>query len=180
MYLSKVVVGSHDSYEQHQAIWTLFGGTPGRTRDHLFRVEARDSGQCTLLLQSSTLPESSDDARVLISKEFYPGVSEESHYKFKLVGYPTKCLSQGKKVVEIKDSGEQVEWLQRKLSGANIQVTAMEELMVKSKKIFNSRFVCFEGILQVHDPEQIERALVMGVGRKKHAGAGLLSLARIS
>jgi CRISPR system Cascade subunit CasE len=54
----------------------------------------------------------------------------------------------------------------------------MEDKLVRSKKSFNSRFNCFEGILQVTDCEQIARVLVMGIGRKKHAGAGLLSLAR--
>jgi CRISPR system Cascade subunit CasE len=68
--------------------------------------------------------------------------------------------------------------LQRKLSGANVTVTSMEDKLVRSQKSFNSRFVFFEGILQVSDCKQIERVLVMGIGRKKHAGAGLLSLAR--
>jgi CRISPR system Cascade subunit CasE len=54
----------------------------------------------------------------------------------------------------------------------------MEDKLVRSQKSFNSRFVFFEGILQVSDCKQIERVLVMGIGRKKHAGAGLLSLAR--
>jgi CRISPR system Cascade subunit CasE len=180
MYLSKVVVNSHDAYEQHQAIWKLFPNTPERKRDHLFRVEDRNSNNCTLLLQSSTQPSSCDEATVLASKQFSVELSEGRFYKFKLVAYPTKCLSKGKKVIELKEPGEQVEWLQRKLHGANVQVTAMEDFLVRSRKSFNSRFVCFEGILHVINPQVIERALLMGLGRKKHAGAGLLSLARIS
>lgn len=178
MYLSQVMLNVHDSYEQHQAIWSLFPSVPERKRDHLFRVEQADSKQVKILLQSSTEPQENEQAKVLACKEFSARISNGRFYKFKLLSYPTKCLSQGKKVVEIKDAGEQVQWLQRKLSGANVTVTAMEDKLVRSKKSFNSRFVCFEGILQITDSEQIERALIMGIGRKKHAGAGLLSLAR--
>lgn len=178
MYLSQVMLNVHDSYEQHQAIWSLFPNVPERKRDHLFRVEQEDKQQIKILLQSSTEPKTSEQATVLASKEFNAQIAQDGFYKFKLLAYPTKCLSQGKKVLEIKEADEQVQWLQRKLSGANVTVTAMEDKLVRSKKSFNSRFVCFEGILQVTDSEQIERVLVMGIGRKKHAGAGLLSLAR--
>ncbi|MBN0989525.1 type I-E CRISPR-associated protein Cas6/Cse3/CasE [Amphritea pacifica] len=179
MYLSKVVVNSHDIYEQHQAVWKLFPDTPERKRDHLFRVEERTGNSCILLLQSSTEPKSCNTVKVIASKQFSTELSEGSYYKFKLVAYPTKCLSQGKKVVEIHDPSTQIEWLQRKLVGANVQVTATEDFLVCSKKSFTSRFVCFEGIIQVLTPHTVERALVMGIGRKKHAGAGLLSLALI-
>lgn len=178
MYLSQVMLNTKDSYEQHQAIWTLFANVPDRKRDHLFRVESVDGKSCKVLLQSSTEPKSTEKASVLASKTFITEVTQDGFYKFKLLAYPTKCLSQGKKVIEIKDSDEQVQWLQRKLSGANVTVTAMDEQLVRSKKSYTSHFVCFEGILQVTDNDQIQRALVMGIGRKKHAGAGLLSLAR--
>ncbi len=178
MYLSQVLLKTTDSYEQHQAIWSLFAGVPERKRDHLFRVEESEFKSCKVLLQSSTQPSSSEQAKVVAIKEFKISVSQDEFYKFKLLAYPTKCLSQGKKVIEIKDIDQQVEWLQRKLNGANVTVTAMDNVLVRSKKSFNSRFVCFEGILQVTDREQIQRALTLGIGRKKHAGAGLLSLAR--
>lgn len=179
MYLSKVVVSTHDTYEQHQAVWKLFPNTPDRKRDHLFRVEEQTHKGCELLLQSATKPTSCEQAQVLVTKEFAPKIALDSSYKFKLLAYPTKCLSKSKKVIEIKEPAEQVEWLQRKLAGANVQVTAMDTLLVRSKKSFNSRFVLFEGILHVLNVASIEQALVMGIGRKKHAGAGLLSLARV-
>jgi CRISPR system Cascade subunit CasE len=178
MYLSQVMLSTHDSYEQHQAIWSLFPGVPDRNRDHLFRVEQVENRLVKVLLQSSTQPKDSVQAQVLVSKEFSAKVAEEAFYKFKILAYPTKCLSKGKKVVEIKDADEQVQWLQRKLIGANVTVTAMADMLIRNKKSFSSRFVCFEGILQITDSAQVERVLVMGIGRKKHAGAGLLSLAR--
>lgn len=180
MYISLVVLKSTDSYEQHQAIWSLFPNTPKRKRDHLFRVESHKNGQIVALLQSATEPKGSDKAEVLQSKEFKLNIDNGDYFKFKLVAYPTKRLSKERKVIEIKDKAEQIQWLQRKLNGANVTVTAMDSVLVDSCKSFKSRFVTFEGVLQITDTDKIYQAVVMGIGRKKHAGAGLLSLARTS
>lgn len=180
MYISKVSLTTSDTYEQHQAIWSLFPNCSERKRDHLFRVEAEQNGQTLLLLQSSSQPVSSENAKVIQSKPFNIQLSNGDYYKFKLLANPTKCLSQGKKVIEIKEEAEQITWLQRKLKGANVTVTALESKLVKSKKSFYSRFICFEGVMQLTDAEQIQSVLIMGIGRKKHAGAGLLSLAKTS
>lgn len=179
MYISIVKLNVTDSYQQHQAIWRLFPKTPERKRDHLFRVEdSCTTGEVIVLLQSSTQPKSNSESEVLQTKTFEPQLSNEDFYKFKLLAYPTKCLSKGKKVIEIHDENEQIAWLHRKLNGANVTVTAIEQVMVNSKKSFNSRYVCFEGVLQITNAEQVYQALVMGIGRQKHAGAGLLSLAK--
>ena len=179
MYISMVALNATDSYQQHKDIWSLFPNTPERRRDHLFRVENQSSSERVMvLIQSSSKPTSSEKAQVLQTKPFNPQLNNEEFYKFKLLAYPTKCLSKGKKVIEIHDENEQIEWLHRKLIGANVTVTSIDNVMVKNQKTFNSRYVCFEGILQIIDPEQIYQALVMGIGRKKHAGAGLLSLAK--
>ncbi len=181
MYISMVALKVTDSYEQHQAIWSLFPNTPDRRRDHLFRVENKTTtGQVMVLLQSATEPVSNEQCNVLQTKAFKPTLENEEFYKFKLLAYPTKCISQGKKVIEIHDENEQIAWLHRKLKGANVNVTALDSFLVKNKKSFNNRFVCFEGILQITNAEQIYQALVMGIGRQKHAGAGLLSLAKAS
>lgn len=180
MYISLVALKTTDSYDQHQAIWSLFPDTPERKRDHLYRVESEKDGRLMVLLQSSTVPKSSETATVLQSKPLQFNLTNGDYYKFKLLANPTKCLSQGKKVIELQEEAEQIQWLQRKLSGANVTVTSIDSMLVPSRKCFTSRFVCFEGILQVTNAMQINTALVMGVGRKKHAGAGLLSLARAS
>lgn len=181
MYISMVALKVTDSYEQHQAIWSLFPNTPDRRRDHLFRVENKTTtGEVMVLLQSATEPVSSEQCNVLQTKAFKPTLENEEFYKFKLLAYPTKCISQGKKVIEIRDENEQIAWIHRKLKGANVNVTALDSFLVKNKKSFNNRFVCFEGILQITNAEQIYQALVMGIGRQKHAGAGLLSLAKAS
>jgi CRISPR system Cascade subunit CasE len=181
MYISMVALKASDSYDQHKAIWSLFPNTPDRRRDHLFRVENKTpTGEVMALLQSATEPASSAHCNVLQTKLFKPTLENEEFYKFKLLAYPTKCISQGKKVIEIHDENEQIEWLHRKLKGANVNVTALDSFLVKNKKSFNNRFVCFEGILQVTNAEEIYKALVMGIGRQKHAGAGLLSLAKVS
>ena len=70
MYMSLIELTTLDSYEQHQAIWTLFPNTPDRKRDHLFRIENEQKGKVIALLQSSTEPESSPEAKVLQTKPF--------------------------------------------------------------------------------------------------------------
>ncbi len=180
MHISLVTLKSTDSYEQHQAIWSLFPNTPDRKRDHLFRIEGNEKGQLLALLQSSTEPKSSDKAEVLQSKPFNLKLLNGEYFKFKLIASPTKCLSKERKVIEIKDEAEQIQWLQRKLDGANVTVTSIESKLVDNRKSFKSRFVTFEGVLQITDADKMYRAVIMGIGRKKHAGAGLLSLARAS
>lgn len=180
MYISMVALNSADSYEQHQAIWSLFPDMPERKRDHLFRIEGEQGGKRMALLQSSSPPKSSDKAQVLQSKHFEIKLTSGSYFKFKLTANPTKRINETKKIVELKDESEQITWLQRKLVGANVTVTSIGSKLTQSKKVFNSRFVTFEGVLQITNAEQIQAMVVMGVGRKKHAGAGLLSLARAS
>lgn len=179
MYISRVALTTCDTYEQHQAIWSLFPDQADRKREHLFRVENELKGQVLVLLQSASEPQSSSKAQVIQSKIFNVNLVVGNVYKFKVLANPTRCLSNNKKVVEIKDEAEQIIWLQRKLSGGNITITSMESKLVKSKKSYTSRFVCFEGILQINNAEQVYSALIMGIGRKKYAGAGLLSLARM-
>jgi len=180
MYISMVALNSADSYEQHQAIWSLFPDMSEKKRDHLFRIEGEQGGKRLALLQSSSPPISSNKAQVLQSKSFELKLTNGEYFKFKLMANPTKRISQTKKVVELKNEAEQIIWLQRKLAGANVAVTSLDSKLTQNKKAFNSRFVTFEGILQITDAAQIQAVMVMGVGRKKHAGAGLLSLARAS
>lgn len=179
MYLSRVLLKVHDCYEQHQSVWSLFPAVPSRRRDHLFRVEKSSSCDVEILLQSSTAPSTSDTAVVIAKKEFNPSLSQGGFYKFKTVCYPTKRLSRSKRIIELDSLDEQVEWLQKKLCGANVTVTSMDNFLVRNSKSFTSRYVCFEGTLQVINTESVERALVLGLGRKKHAGAGLLSLVKV-
>ena len=69
---------------------------------------------CKALLQSSTETKTSEGAKVLACKVFKPSVSNGAYYKFKLLAYPTRRSSESRKLIEIKDTNEQVEWLQRK------------------------------------------------------------------
>jgi len=180
MYMSLIELTTLDSYEQHQAIWTLFPNTPDRKRDHLFRIENEQKGKVIALLQSSTEPESSPEVKVLQTKPFTLRLTSGEYCKFKIIANPTKRLSKARNVVELKTEPEQIEWLQRKLEGANVTVTSLSSKLVRNKKHCNAVFVTFEGILQINEAEKIQSAVVMGLGRKKHAGAGLLSLAKVN
>jgi CRISPR system Cascade subunit CasE len=178
MYISRVRIRGTDTYALHQAIWSLFPDTPDRKRDHLFRVEESSGTVSMALLQSSTEPKSSPSAEVMQTKPFTLNVENGTSYRFKMVTNPTKRCAKTKALRDIQDEADRVVWLQRKLTGANVVVTSMSDALVKSDKCKCSRYVTFEGVLHVTDSAQIHNAVVMGVGRKKHAGAGLLSLAK--
>jgi len=178
MYISMVRIKGSETYAQHQAIWSLFPNSPDRKRDHLFRVENVSGSVSTVILQSSTQPKSSTVADVLQSKIFSLSVQVGTSYRFKLVANPTKRCSKSKAIIDIQTEEDRVAWLQNKLSGANVTVTSMDDELIKSEKCKCSRYVTYEGVIHVTDSVQIYNAVVMGVGRKKHAGAGLLSLAK--
>lgn len=178
MYISMVRIRKTDTYNQHKAVWSLFPDVPERKRDHLFRVEGEENNTYLVLLQSSTKPKSSEQAEVLQTKPFLLEVYEGVSYRFKIVANPTKRCAKSKSIIDLEDEGERIAWLQRKLAGANITVTSQSDALVKSEKAKCSRYVTFEGVLHVLDRSQVYNAVVMGIGRKKHAGAGLLSLAK--
>ncbi len=178
MYISLIRLKTLDSYEQHKAIWTLFPDTPDRKRDHLFRIEAGQRNEVTALLQSSTEPKGSVDAEVMQTKKLHLALSAGEYFKFKLTAYPAKRSATSKRIIELKNENEQIEWLHRKLESANVTVTSVSSTLVRNKNKINVLFTTFEGILQVNNVEKINRLVFMGIGRKKHAGAGLLSLAR--
>ena len=85
MYISRVALHVCDTYEQHQAIWSLFPNSPDRKRDHLFRVEDERNGQIVVLLQSTSQPQSSQQAQVLQTKALTIQLNNGDYYKFKLL-----------------------------------------------------------------------------------------------
>lgn len=178
IYISLVQLKGTDPYIQHQAIWSLFPNVSKSKREHLFRIELKKGNNCVALLQSATQPQSSKQAKVLQSKPFSLSLKNDTSYKFKLVANPTKRCIKTKKILDIVNRSDQITWIKKKLSGAKVNVSSISDYLVSSKKCKCSRYVTYEGILQITDNKQIENAVITGIGRKKHAGAGLLSLAR--
>lgn len=178
MYISQVIVQSTEPYEQHKAIWSLFNHAEQRKRDHLFRVESVNGRQCNVILQSTTKPVSTKEVLVINTKEYAPSINQGA-YRFKLTANPTKKCGQTRRIIDFKIADDQIAWLQRKLTGNNITVTSLDSTIVNIKRKVRARFVTFEGIINVLEPDSVYSQMMLGIGRKKHAGAGLLTLAKI-
>ncbi len=178
MYISQVIVQSTEPYEQHKAIWSLFNHAEQRKRDHLFRVESVIGRQCNVMLQSTTKPVSTEEVLVINTKEYAPSINQGA-YRFKLTANPTKKCGETRRIIDFKVADEQIAWLQRKLTGNNITVTSLDSTIVNIKRKERARFVTFEGVINVLEPDSVYSHMMLGIGRKKHAGAGLLTLAKI-
>jgi len=180
VFISLISLKGTNSYQQHQEIWSLFPDRPHAKRDHLFRVESVEQGLTKALLQSAIKPITSDSASVLQSKEFNLLLKKETHYRFKITANPTKKDSKSGCLRDLATETDQVDWIQRKLGGAKVTVTSVDPKLVVYKDHQFTKLVTFEGVIQIEDVEKVEGYVVNGIGRKKHAGAGLLSLARMA
>jgi CRISPR system Cascade subunit CasE len=179
VFISLIKLKAANSYQHHQAIWSLFPNRPESQRDHLFRIESVEGGATKALLQSATNPVTSKIATVLQSKGFILQLGDEGQYRFKVTANPTKKVSQSGRLLDLASETEQVAWLERKLEGAKVRVNSIDSQLVSYKNHQFTRFVTFEGVMQVEDVVRVEEYVVKGIGRKKHAGAGLLSLAKM-
>lgn len=179
MYMSLISLEAANSYQQHQAIWSLFPKRPDGLRDHLFRIESVERGMAKALLQSATKPVASEGVAVLQTKEFTILLEKQAHYRFKITANPTKKISKSGRLLDLCAEDEQIQWLQRKLEGANVTVTSVDPNLVNYRDHQFTRLVTFEGVMQIEDLVKVQGYVMKGIGRKKHAGAGLLSLARM-
>jgi len=179
VFISLIQLKAKDSYQQHQAIWSLFPNRPEGIRDHLFRIESAEGDTIKALLQSATEPTTSEVAIVLQSKRFMLQLETAGQYRFKITSNPTKKDSRSGRLLDLVSEEEQVVWLQRKLAGAKVTVKSIDSKLINYHSHQFTRFVTFEGVIQVEDVNRVQEYVVKGIGRKKHAGAGLLSLARM-
>ncbi len=87
--------------------------------------------------------------------------------------------------VPLVDEDEQHAWLARKLeNAAYLQVvTSRKEMPIYFRKPGTKQSgkiqpVCFDGVIELTDPEVFKEVYVKGIGRAKAFGCGMLSLAR--
>ncbi len=207
MYLSRLLLTGEqlrNPYEVHRALWQAFPKKPDQSRDFLFRVEQRKTGQVQVLMQSHRKPESNiENVRLLAGKEVVLGLQSGGQLRFLLVANPVKTIAdeQGRldsrgevkkcRVPLIKEE-EQVEWLKRKLAdAASINMVEIEKLApLYFRKTGGSgkkgtegqrgkiQPYTFKGVLQINNADLLTLAIQNGIGPAKAFGCGLLSLAR--
>lgn len=103
-------------------------------------------------------------------------------YRFRLLANPT-VTREGKRLGLVGES-EQLAWLARQgqqhgfdIESALVTATDVANLRKGDMRI-SLRRACFEGILQVREPDALIPAWTAGIGPAKAFGCGLLSMAR--
>ena len=203
MYLSRVAIdvkkyetmrAVYDLEKLHGMIETSF---PGERRRNLWRLD-QVSGENYLLLlstippQSNILPEQIGYKNSAWETKSYDNlffhISEGSKWYFKItanptIANPTKDRKRGK-VKAITIISKQREWLKRQgikkgffLQDYQFDVTQSEwRTARKCGKEIRFFAATFEGILTVTDPEMFRNTLILGIGREKAYGMGLLTV----
>ncbi len=200
MHLSRVHVQwpkSKSAYTVHKALWELFPNRPDDARDFLFRIEKEKTGVGTLLLlQSPHAPhQAAELVDVVASRDYSPNIFNGQRIRFLLKANPVKTIkdARGRKnrkgeikkcrVPLIKEN-EQLQWLQRKLSG----VAMVEEVQIdpcsplyfrKGQQAGKIVPVRFQGVLTLSDAEAFQALVDNGVGAAKALGCGMFSIAPV-
>lgn len=202
MYLTRIYLNlSHhhargdvaDPYQMHSTLARLMSSSDDAAPSHfLWRCEAAGPQSFQLLLQSDEAPHQSrlDDshagwATVIQTKQFDPAamLSRSTSFRFRLRANPSVCR-EGKRHGLFREE-EQLAWLSRQgeRHGFRVESAAVGQngrLVGQRRKGAHPVIVyaaLFDGVLQVTDADALCCAVQQGVGRAKHMGLGLLSLA---
>lgn len=199
MYLSKIHISAKvakEPYNHHKELWSLFPEDPEKKRDFLFRVERHERSEgATILLQSEREPfQSNDHCKILAKREFLWSFNNSDIFQFKLVANPTKKIHEEKalRAAQSKDNGKRVplikeddldHWLIRKMSPFSklLDFSHRQSGNLFFRKKSNAgkiALVCFEGVIQVTERDELTKVFHEGIGPAKGFGCGMLSLAR--
>ena len=182
-----------DPYEMHRTLVRAFVRDPKQTPPRiLWRVEpAATWSDPVLLVQAlevgdwavlSALPDYLKGEAE--TRELYPEqwLQAGERLRFRLFANPT-VTRDGKRLGLVSEDAQLI-WLSRQGERYGF---AVEAALVTGSELLNSRKgdtrisllrACFEGHLQVRDPEALTQALRAGIGPGKAFGCGLLSIAR--
>ncbi len=190
-----------DPYQMHRSIMRAFPEDLDREKERvLFRLDSPRGGAPLLLVQSLAAPdwswlEHDEGARGYLLpasdpnpwvKDFQVQLEPGQVLAFRLRANPT--VKRHGKRLGLYRGEEQVDWLTRKAQQGGFRLRsarASEERAIGGVIHRNSHqehlrllSVCFDGVLQVVDPERLTEAVERGIGSGKGLGFGLLSLAR--
>lgn len=182
-----------DPYQLHRTLARAFGDDLPKAR-LMFRVDT-DDDRPVIVVQSQTEPDWSslpaDYARhehKAITLDLVAG----QMLRFRLAARPTKRDKATGKRVTLRTDDEAIEWLRRKGTDAGFSIvscqvgdhrwqdTRQPETDADTRDRGKSRavrYVQFDGVLVVTDPDKLRDAVRNGIGPQKAFGFGLLSLA---
>lgn len=182
-----------DPYQLHSTLARLMSDSDtAKPSRFLWRCEQNGASPPTVLLQSEVEPNWGRMAERHGSwalrhgtKTFDPEAFARHHgpLRFRLQANPSVCRT-GKRHGLFRDA-DQLEWLSRRgtahgfslLSAGVSQAMRLVGARHKSRGTIVVHSVLFDGFLAVTGPTQFAEAMQLGVGRAKHMGLGLLSVA---
>lgn len=188
----------------HRLVWSLFGDSPDRRRDFLWRAKDRHG----FLILSSRPPEDRHDLFSLEAKPFAPLLRTGQRLRFSLRANPVVAIppAQGQRgkrhdvvmhalrsvppgqrgaarreAIETAGRG----WLDRQAERAGFRVEhgvaidGYEQLRIPRENAPAMRVSVleFDGVLTVTDPDALLAAIARGFGRARAFGCGLMLIA---
>ena len=195
----RVIHDLNDPYQMHRTVMSGFPPKLPAGERVLFRLEIENRPpKAMLLVQSHTPPDWNRLAgegyllRPAAVKTFAPVFSAGEVFNFRLFANPTKRLhgdgeKDGPRVGLFREE-DQLTWLERKAGENGFKTLAVQTTHIiqpdawkedkQGKHRIRQQAVCFDGQLQVTNPDAFSQAFAMGIGSGKGMGFGLLSLAR--
>jgi CRISPR-associated protein Cas6/Cse3/CasE subtype I-E len=157
----------------------------------LFRVELRSKHQ-VVLVQNTLVPSWTPAAGLDLvgSKHIELALAEGMRLRYYLVANPirkSRPVPDGK-IIEIPVHGQALEdWWARQAERGGFQPETTQIMVVDPARRYRKKDasrmgiheVHFTGILRIVDLDRFYRCLAGGIGKNKHLGYGLLSVARI-
>ncbi|MGW3990411.1 type I-E CRISPR-associated protein Cas6/Cse3/CasE [Streptomyces sp. NPDC004830] len=185
--------------DMHRTLMRLvpdgLGGSPRHAAGLLYRLDVTDTFS-TLLVQAATLdptrlPDDYGRADVKDLTPVFNALQKGLAVRYRIVVNPVKTerlslVNKGRRGKRIALTGPDADqWWTRRAHEAGLHLTTALPTLVAA--VYGSRvgaaavrhhLVRYDGTATVTDPDALAEAVLVGIGRAKSYGAGLLSLAR--
>jgi len=172
----------------------------------LFRLDPQLGGRVVIVVQSAMPPDWDyafhNSGHLLAAKpevkSFEPDFSKGQRLRFCLVANPTRRLSKHSPDAKGESVGKRVpvptekllDWLDRRAESGGFSI-ARESISIqagygyfkkphKNNEQSRLRYIRYDGILTVRNPNDFRNTLIRGIGSGKAFGFGLLSVVRIN
>lgn len=197
MFLTKITVNPYSRhasrilrhYYAHTIMAAIF---PDETTNPrlLYRVEDNPfSNEITILAQSQYHPaaewfvQNQGFALSVNTKPYNPILEVGDRFRFRLVASPVRRSADGNHLAYKRTNEEGDDWLRERQRGFRVltvtqTLQSLEKISPTDSSSYAIPVVQYDGTLEVVDPAEMTKVLQNGIGRSRHLGLGMLSLAK--